>query len=118
MERDVTPGKTTVSPDVLLTIVRMAVLQVPGVHRLYPTPGGFNRLFRRGAHDGVRLEIRDDVVDVEVYLVLEAGANLRQVSRDVQKTVARALSEMVGMQVGHVNVHIEDIHYAAHEGDE
>ncbi len=107
----VTPGKTTVAPEVLLAIARMAALEVPGVHALHSTPGGVNRLLKRGVGEGVRLTITDDVVDVDLYLILEHDVNLRQVSREVQKSVARAIEEMVGMTVGHINVHIEDIHY-------
>ena len=32
-------------------------------------------------------------------------------SRNVQTQVARALQEMVGMEVGEVEIHIEDIEY-------
>ncbi|PWH14040.1 MAG: Asp23/Gls24 family envelope stress response protein [Anaerolineae bacterium] len=105
------PGKTTLSPDVLLTIARMAALGVEGVARMAPVPGGFDRLFRRGADDGVRLNVEDGLVYLELYLVLKNGFNVREVSRNVQAQVARAISEMVGMEVGHVNIHIEDIEY-------
>ena len=107
----VTPGKTTVAPEVLLAIARMAALDVPGVYAMHPRPGGVNRLLKRGVGEGVCLNIEDNVVDVDLYLVLEHDVNLRQVSREVQKAVARAIEEMVGMTVGHINVHIEDIHY-------
>jgi uncharacterized alkaline shock family protein YloU len=36
---------------------------------------------------------------------------MREVSRNVQSQVARAISDMVGMQVGRVNIHIEDVDY-------
>ncbi|MCS6994644.1 MAG: Asp23/Gls24 family envelope stress response protein [Anaerolineales bacterium] len=109
------PGKTTLAPDVLLTIARMAALGVEGVARLASVPGGFDRLFRRGADDGVRLTVEDGLVYIELYLVLKSGYNVREVSRNVQTQVARAISEMVGMEVGHVNIHIEDIEYQAGE---
>ena len=46
-------GKTTVSPEVLITIARLSALSVPGVSRLAPISGGVNRFFKRGAGDGV-----------------------------------------------------------------
>lgn len=109
------PGKTTLAPEVLLTIARMSALSVEGVRRLAPVPGGFDRLFRRGSDDGVRLTVEDDMVYIELYLVLSSHVNVREVSRNVQAQVARAISEMVGMEVGHVNIHIEDIDYQAGE---
>lgn len=109
------PGKTTLAPEVLLTIARMSALGVEGVARLAPIPGGFDRLFRRGADDGVRLTVEDSLVYIDLYLVLANNVNVREVSRNVQAQVARAISEMVGMEVGHVNIHIEDIEYKADE---
>lgn len=105
------PGKTTLAPEVLLTIARMAALGVEGVSRMAPIPGGFDRLFRRGADDGVRLTVDDGLVFIELYLVLHEKVNVREVSRNAQTQVARAISEMVGLEVGHVNIHIEDIDY-------
>ncbi|RME88303.1 MAG: Asp23/Gls24 family envelope stress response protein [Anaerolineae bacterium] len=109
------PGKTTVAPEVLVTIARLEALSVDGVSRMAPVPGGVNRFFRRGANEGVRIQIEDEVVYVDLYLVLDQDLNIREVSRNVQHRVARAIREMVGMDIGAVNVHIEDIDYAEKE---
>lgn len=106
------PGKTTVSPEVLLTIARLTALKVEGVNRMSNVPGGVNRLFQRGLGDGVRLEVHNDTISADLFLVLNAGYNVRDVSRQVQMRVARALGEMVGMRVGQVNIHIEDIDFS------
>ena len=108
-------GKTTVSPDVLITIARLSALSVPGVSRLAPISGGVNRFFRRGASDGVRIETQDNTVFVDMFLALKQDVNVREVSRNVQQQVARAIQEMVGMDVGHVNIHIENIDYEDEE---
>jgi uncharacterized alkaline shock family protein YloU len=110
-----TQGKTTVSPEVLTTIARLSALGVPGVSRLAPVPGGVNRFFKRGAGDGVRIETEENVVFVDLHLVLKQDVNIREVSRNVQQNVARAVEDMVGMEVGHVNIHIEDIDYEDNE---
>lgn len=106
-----TQGKTTVSPEVLTTIATLAALEVPGVSRLAPVSGGVNRLFRRGTSDGVRIEAKDNTVYADLFLILKEGVNIREVSRNVQANVARSVQEMVGMEVGEVNVHIEDIDF-------
>ena len=103
-------GKTTLTPDVLLTIARMAALEVKGVRRMAPIKGGVNSLFGRG-NDGIRIVVEDSNAFVDIYLVLDSDVNIRDVSRTVQQTVRRAISEMTGMEVGHVNIHIEDIAY-------
>ena len=110
-----TPGKTTVAPDVLVTITRLSALSVPGVSRMARVTGGVNRLFKRVVHDGVRLEIKDNTVYANLYLILKNDVNIREVSREVQHQVARALQEMVGMDIGEIEIHIEDIDYGDEE---
>jgi uncharacterized alkaline shock family protein YloU len=106
-------GKTTIAPEVLLTIARLATLEVPGVSRMGSVPGGVNRLFRRGFGEGVRIELAEDYVTVDLYVILSSGQNMRDVSRNIQREVARAINEMIGIQVERVNIHIEDIDFPA-----
>ncbi|NJN80508.1 MAG: Asp23/Gls24 family envelope stress response protein [Anaerolineales bacterium] len=75
--------------------------------------GGVNRFFKRGNGDGVRIEAKDNIVLVDLHLVLKQDVNIREVSRNVQQNVTRAIQEIVGMDVGEVNIHIEDIDYEA-----
>ena len=106
------PGKTTIAPDVLHTIARLSALKVEGVSHMCPAPAvRVNRIFKRGLSEGVVIDVQDGIVYADLYLVLTSGVNIRDVSRSIQHEVARAISEMVGMQVGRVNVHVEDIEY-------
>jgi len=50
-------------------------------------------------------------VTADLYVVMKKDVNLREVSRNVQHNVTRAISEMVGMQVDRINIHIEDIDF-------
>ena len=104
------PGITTIAPEVLQTIARLTALESPGVSRMSPTPGAVSRL-RRGASEGVLLDIQDDFVTADLYIVVKNGVNMREVSRNVQQNVSRSISDMVGLQVGRVNIHIEDIDF-------
>ncbi|MBT3391523.1 MAG: Asp23/Gls24 family envelope stress response protein [Chloroflexi bacterium] len=106
------PGKTTVATSVLLTIAGLTTLKVEGVSRMCPLPGGVNRLFQKGDYrDGVHIKIEDDRVFADLYVVLQHDVNIRDMSRNIQQAVQRAFSEMVGMEVGRINVHIENIDY-------
>jgi len=110
-----TQGKTTVSPEVLTMIAKLSALRVAGVSRLAPVSGGVNRFFKRGRGDGVRIETNSGGVYADLHLIMAKDVNVREVSRNVQRNVARAIQEMVGTDVGGVNVHIEDIDYENNE---
>jgi uncharacterized alkaline shock family protein YloU len=107
------PGKTTIAPDVLITIARLTALSIPGVSRLSTAPSDVNQFFKRGFNvsEGVRIEVENDSVYADIYVIMQHDINVREVSHNIQAQVARAISEMVGMEVGKVNVHVEDIDY-------
>ena len=102
--------RITIAPGVLLAVVRLAALRVPGVARMGSTPGGVNRWLRRTPIErGIQMLIDDQTVTIDVYIVVNAEANLREVSKDVQKQVTRDIEENVGMHIGTINIHIEDV---------
>jgi uncharacterized alkaline shock family protein YloU len=106
------PGSTSIAPEVLLNLARLTTLSVEGVSRMAQTPSQFRQWAQpRQVIQGVEVDIEGERVDVDIYAVLKNDVNLRQVSRTIQQEVARALSEMVGMQAGRINIHIEDIDY-------
>jgi uncharacterized alkaline shock family protein YloU len=105
-----TPGKTTVSIAVLTEIAHMAALGVPGVEALGVGPAG-GRMFRRMKSPGVRLMLQDNLISGDLYVVIKGDQNIREVGREVQLQVARAIQEMVGMAVTRLDVHVEDIVY-------
>ncbi len=103
----------TLAPGVLLTVVRLATLDVAGVVRMGSTPGGVDRLFRRvPAADGVQITVQEGTVTVHLYVVAEASVNLREMSVQIQKSVERAIREILGMKVNSINVHIEDVAFS------
>jgi uncharacterized alkaline shock family protein YloU len=106
-------GKTTVAPDVLLTIARLTALNINGVSRLVTPPTATIPRWMKKGHvgEGVAIEIVDDVLYADLYVVLKSDMNVRDVSKHLQHELARAITEMIGMQVGRINVHIEDIDY-------
>jgi uncharacterized alkaline shock family protein YloU len=104
----------TIAPGVLLTIARMATLDVAGVVRMGSTPGGVDRFWRRvPAANGVQITIESGTVTAHLYVVAEASATLREMSMKIQKSVARSIQELLGMKVESVNVHIEDVAFAS-----
>jgi len=105
------PGKTTIAPGSLITIARRTALNVPGIIVVAPIPPTVNRLLRRTTSEGVSTKIAKGPVAVDLYLILEQGTHVRDVSRKVQGEVARAIEDMVDMRIEHFDVPIEDINF-------
>lgn len=113
MEPPRPPGKTTIDSGVLLTIARLTALEVEGVSRMGETPGSVRGMFRRNQDQGVQIEVEDGMVDVDIYVILKEDTEIRMVSKEIQSEIGRTISEMVGMDVGRINVHIDDIDYTS-----
>jgi uncharacterized alkaline shock family protein YloU len=111
-KKDKPIGKTTIAPDVLVSIAQLAALSVEGVSRLAAVPRDVNTLFKRGLSEGVDVTVEDNFVYVDLYVVLNRDVIIRDVCHSIQAQVARSISEMVGMEVGKVNVHVEDIDFS------
>ena len=102
-------GNTTVDPDVIITIIRLAALGVPGVCRMASGPAGIDDLVKKFYSEGVKIDVEDHTVYIDLYLALFRDVDIRTTSRKVQKEVVRSMEDLVGMNVGRVDVHIEDI---------
>jgi uncharacterized alkaline shock family protein YloU len=104
-------GKVTIAPDVLVTIARLATLSVPGVCRMAPHWAAWIKGATGAASEGTRLLVEDGVVFADLYIVVDGSVSMLDVGSAVQASVSRAIRDMVGMEVGEVNVHIEDVEF-------
>jgi uncharacterized alkaline shock family protein YloU len=111
MEKEI--GKTTISPEVLHKIARLTTLSVQGVSRMACHRGSMEKFLGKDEFEGVKVHIRDDKAFVDIFVILMNHFNVRDVSREIQSRVSRAITEMVGMEVGGVTVHIMDIDFNA-----
>lgn len=106
-----TPGKTTIALEVLESIARLTAISISGVSKLSTVHKNVSRLFKKPENEGVVVEVLDNRVYVDLYVILKRDVKVRDVCRTIQNHVARAISETVGMDVGKINIHVEDIDY-------
>ncbi|MEO8897638.1 MAG: Asp23/Gls24 family envelope stress response protein [Candidatus Dormibacter sp.] len=104
-------GVTRVANDVVAWIAALTALQVSGVHAMYrPSGQSIDRILRRRlAHRGARVELRDDGLRIDLWIVMEAGANVAAVGAEVQRAVGDAIRRMLGMPLAAVNVFVSEV---------
>jgi len=108
-----TLGKVTIAHDVLLSIARLTALAMPGVAGLRSR--GMRSLLGGKEAEAVSVSVDDDGVTVDVHIVVKHDANMLQLSRELQAKIARAIQDMVGMDVVAVNVYIKDVEFPVFE---
>jgi len=104
-------GTTTIAPDVINTIARLTTLATPGVSRMSRVRFPMAKTPQNPESEGVKAVIKNNQLHIELYFVTLSEVNVRMVSENVQQRVLRAVSEMTGMEVAQINVHITDIDF-------
>lgn len=104
-------GSVRIAPTVLATIASLTALSVPGVARMADDlVSGVNRLFGRPQPTtGVKVQVKDGSVYVDLHMVVKAGFGMLEVGQRVQSEVSEALTRMVGMPVAEINVYVQDV---------
>ncbi len=103
-------GAISVAPEVLLDVVRLTALATPGVARLSNRrPNGFSRLINGKTAEGIRLEIEDSTVSIDLHVIAEPDVQMLQLGQTLQREINSAIQKVVGMPVKEINIHIEDV---------
>jgi len=109
-------GRIEVAPGVLASIAQFATLRVEGVAKMSAIPADVVRLFRRSPRiEGVILDVSDNKVKFDIYVIMEPHVNIMETSLNVQAAVVEAIDTMVGIPIDAVNIHVEDVIYAQGE---
>ncbi|SFP23387.1 Asp23/Gls24 family envelope stress response protein [Salibacterium halotolerans] len=101
-------GKIEISPEVIEVIAGLAASEVDGVHALR---GNFaadvaERLGRKNHGKGVKVELQQDGVKLEVSLQLQYGVSVPEVAAEVQTNIQQALQTMTSITVKAIDVHV------------
>lgn len=107
-------GRTVITETAVAKVVGVAVRAVPGVHAVGSGTSRSLGAIREvvGAADltqGVRVEVGDSQVAVDLILVAEYGFPLQTLAGTVRAAVYSAVEELVGRGVIEVNIEITDV---------
>ena len=104
-------GSVNICQSVIAVIAASAAIDVDGVHGLYQSHGKelTEVSSKRGLARGVRTNIDEDGVSLDVNLIIEIDYSVGKVSENVQKAVRAALEEAVGVTVKDVNITISGV---------
>jgi uncharacterized alkaline shock family protein YloU len=119
----VASGKTTIDDGVVAKIAGIAAREVSGVYAL---GGGAARvvgairdaLNTTDLSQGISVEVGETQVAVDATIVAEYPVSLQKVADDVRAAIARAMTDLVGMDVAEVNVTINDVHIPSEDNED
>jgi len=104
-------GDVVIADEVLAIIAGIAATEVEGVHSM---DGGWSGDFisKLGIKDlarGVKVQVREGEVKVDLSLNMEYGYAIPKVSNLVQDKVSASINNMTGLNVSEVNIRISGV---------
>lgn len=111
IERNNSFGDVVIADEVLAIIAGIAATEVEGVHSM---DGGWSGQFisKLGIKDlarGVKVQVREGEVKLDLSLNMEYGYAIPKVSDLVQDKVSASINNMTGLNVSEVNIRISGV---------
>ena len=104
-------GEVQISNDVLAVISAMAAMEVDGVVAMAGniTAELVSKLGMKKLSKGVRVDVVDNTVMVDLSIILRINESIVTISKKVQDKVKTTVENMTGMEVANVNVNIASV---------
>ena len=111
-QEDETFGTVKIADDVVAMIAALAATEVDGVAAMNGNVANelLSKVGVKGLAKGVRVDIYNKKVKVELAVVIEYGFNIPATCQQVQNKVKSAIENMTGLEVTDVNIRIAGIH--------
>ncbi|MDR0963041.1 MAG: Asp23/Gls24 family envelope stress response protein [Clostridium sp.] len=106
-----TIGEVQIADDVVVLIAALAATEVRGVYALAGnvTNAMMSKTGRKNLSKGVKVDVSEGNVTVEMELVLDYGFNIPATCKKVQVKVKTAIENMTGLNCTDVNVRIDGV---------
>lgn len=105
-------GKVEIAPEVIEVIAGIAATEVEG---LYAMRGNFasgvaERLGKKAHSKGVKVDLTEEGVTIDLYVILNFGVSIPQLAQKLQTNIRQTLATMTAIELQEVNVHVVGIH--------
>lgn len=105
-------GKIHISDLVIATVAGIAATECYGLVGMASrnVGDGLTELLGREHFDrGVEVQLDQENVTINLYVVVEYGVNIAEVARNVMERVKHSVESLLGLSVVRVNVHVQGV---------
>ena len=104
-------GEVKIADEVVAIIAGLAATEVDGVSSMAGniTNELVSKLGMKNLSKGIRVDVANGVVKVDVALIIAYGFAIPEVSLKVQEKVKTAIENMTGLEVSGVNIRIASV---------
>ncbi|MFB3160470.1 Asp23/Gls24 family envelope stress response protein [Neobacillus sp. 179-J 1A1 HS] len=106
-------GKVEIAPEVIEVIAGIAASEVEGVAQMRGNfaTGVVERLGKKNHGKGVKVELSEEGITVDVYCLMKFGVSIPSVAGKIQDNIRQALLNMTALEAEAVNIHVVGISF-------
>ncbi|MDQ6599592.1 MULTISPECIES: Asp23/Gls24 family envelope stress response protein [Bacillus] len=106
-------GKVEIAPEVIEVIAGIAASEVEGVASMRGNfaAGVVERLGKKNHGKGVKVELTESGIKVDVYCVMKFGVSIPAVAQKIQDNIRQALLNMTALDAEEINIHVVGIQF-------
>lgn len=106
-------GKVEIAPEVIEVIAGIAASEVEGVAGMRGNfaTGVVERLGKKNHGKGVKVDISETGIKVEVYCTMKFGVSIPTVAQKIQDNIRQTLLNMTALEPEEVNIHIVGVQF-------
>ncbi|ADC48375.1 firmicute alkaline shock protein-like protein [Alkalihalophilus pseudofirmus OF4] len=110
-------GTVEISPEVIEVIAGIAASEVDGVATMRGNfaAGVAEKLGRKNHGKGVKVELDEEGITVDVSVVISYGVQVPKVAKLIQHNIKQALQTMTAIDLQAVNVHVVGVQFETTE---
>lgn len=98
-----------ISDDVIVTVSKLAALDVKGVAALGGEVSKMSKIRKNGP---IKISMIGDVAAIDIDIVVKSGEKACEVAQEVQSAVKENVQNMTGVTVARVNVTVSGVSFA------
>lgn len=104
-------GSIKITDEVVAIIAGIAANEVQGVYGMSGSfSGGISEILgRKNLSKGVKVEMGEKQVTIDLYILVEYGCRIPEVAWEIQGKVKKSVELMTGLEVKEVNIHIQGV---------
>ncbi|MCE4047096.1 MULTISPECIES: Asp23/Gls24 family envelope stress response protein [Bacillaceae] len=106
-------GKVEIAPEVIEVIAGIAASEVEGVAQMRGNfaSGVVEKLGKKLHNKGVKVELADEGIKVDVYCVMNFGVSIPQVAQQIQDNIRQTLINMTALVAEEINIHVVGVQF-------
>ncbi|MEN2464740.1 Asp23/Gls24 family envelope stress response protein [Ornithinibacillus sp. FSL M8-0202] len=113
-------GRVEIAPEVIEVIAGIAASEVDGLANMRGNfaTGVVEKFGKKSHSKGVKVELAEDGIVIDVYVVLDFGVSIPEVAQKIQSNIRQTLKTMTSLDISEVNVHVVGLQMEKESSDE